>query len=138
MRSLALAGLLAGISSTAFAADPPNIVGTWVPVSYAQAYAGSGGGVPDSNKATFIKGVTGAWNYVIDKQDGAAFSGASKSPSGEASVFVGVFGIDGKHFVTSTGRGNHEGEVVGDQLEICWTDNVEKYIGVSCALYKRQ
>jgi hypothetical protein len=40
--------------------------------------------------------------------------------------------------VTSTGRGNHEGEVVGDQLEICWTDNVEKYIGVSCALYKRQ
>jgi hypothetical protein len=123
MRSLALAVLLAGISSTAFAADPPNIVGTWVPVSYAGAYIGTGGT---------------AWNYVIDKQDGAAFYGASRSPSGEASVFVGVFSPDGMHFWTSTGRGNHEGEIMGDQLEICWTDNVEKYVGVSCAVYKRQ
>jgi hypothetical protein len=138
MRSLALAVLLAGISSAAFAADPPNIVGTWVPVSYAGAYIGTGGGVPDSNKPTFTTGVATAWNYVIDKQDGAAFYGASRSPSGEASIFVGVFGPDGKHFWTSTGRGNHEGEIMGDQLEICWTDNVEKYVGVSCAVYKRQ
>ena len=138
MRALILAGLLAGISSTAFAAEPANIVGTWVPVSYGGAYLGTDGGQADSNKAVFTNGTAKAWNYVVDKQEGAAFYGASRSPTGEQSVFVGVFSPDGTHFWTSTGRGNHEGQVMGNQLEICWTDNVPNYIGVSCAVYQRQ
>jgi len=119
MRSLSLAILLASISSTAFA-------------------AGTQGGHPDSNKPVFNRSVAKAWNYVVDRQDGAAFSGASKSPTGETGAFVGVFALDGTHFVTSTLRGSHAGEVMGDQLEICWTDNVANYVGVSCAVYKRQ
>ena len=138
MRLLALAVLLVGMSSAAFAADPPSLIGTWVPVSYAEAYAGKSGGHSDTDKPVFTRGVATAWSYVIDRQEGYAFSGASKSPTGESGSFVGVLAMDGKHFVTSTGRGSHAGELSGDQFELCWTDNVENYIGVSCAVYQRQ
>jgi len=138
MRLLALAVLLAGMSSAAFAADPPNLIGTWVPVSYAEAYAGKSGGHSDTDKPVFTRGVATAWSYVIDRQEGYAFSGSSKSPTGESGSFVGVLAMDGKHFTTATGRGSHAGELMGDKFELCWTDNVDNYIGVSCAVYQRQ
>jgi hypothetical protein len=53
-------------------------------------------------------------------------------------MIVGVFRLDGKRFVTSTVRGSAAGELMGDRLEICWTDNIPDFIGASCTVYKRQ
>ena len=79
-----------------------------------------------------------AWKLVIDTQDGAAFSGNNTGPSGKPKLVVGVFRMDGKRFVMATEGGNAAGEVAGDQLEICITDNIPDYVGAICTIYKRQ
>ena len=40
MRSLALAFVLASLSTAALAAEPPNVVGTWIPVEHSSARIG--------------------------------------------------------------------------------------------------
>ena len=118
MRSLALAVLLAGISSTAFAADPHINNSRFLRRrGYRRAAA------PDSNKSTFTMGVATAelchrqetWRFTARAGARAARQHLSGCSVRTASL-------------TSTGRGNHEGEIMGDQLD-CWTDNVEKYVG---------
>ena len=138
MRLLTFVILLGSVSSTAFAADAPNIVGTWIPVSFVTAHAGIGGELPDSDRPIFSNDPATAWALTIDAQDGAAFSGSSKGTSGSSGMIVGVFRLDGKRFVTSTVRGSAAGELMGDRLEICWTDNIPDFIGASCTVYKRQ
>ena len=138
MRLLKIVVLLSSLSSAAFAADAPNIVGTWIPVSFVTAHAGIGGELPDSDRPIFSTDPATAWALTIDAQDGAAFAGSSKGTSGSSGMFVGVFRLDGKRFVTSTVRGSAAGELIGDRLEICWTDNIPDFIGASCTVYKRQ
>jgi hypothetical protein len=138
MRSLPLAVLLASLSSTAFAADAPKVIGTWVPVAFSSAHAGTGGAFPDSAKPTFVKDPAAGWTLTIDSQDGAAFSGMDKGPDGKSGVIAGVFRMDGQRFILSTVTGAAAGEVIGDQLEICWTDNIPNFIGAGCTVYKRQ
>ena len=57
------------------------------------------------------------------------FSGSSKGPKGTPGTLVGVFRMDGQRFVLATDTGDATGEVMGDQLEICWTDNIPNLIG---------
>jgi len=78
MRSLALAALLVGLSTTAFAADAPKIIGTWVPVSFTSAHDGTGGEFADEPNPVFTKDPGEGWTLTIDKQDGPAFSGTGK------------------------------------------------------------
>ena len=138
MRSLALAVLLAGISSTAFAADPANITGTWVPVAFSAAEVGTPEAITDADKPATSHDTAGAWKLTIDTQDGGAFTGSSVSPAGKKNVFVGAFRLDGKRFVVATTRGGSTGEVMGDQMEVCWTDNIPNLIAAGCTVYKRQ
>jgi hypothetical protein len=138
MRSLALAVLLAGISATAFAADPTNITGTWVPVAFSGAEVGTPEAISATDKPATKHDTAGAWKLTIDTQDGGAFAGSSVSPTGTSGLFVGAFRLDGKRFVISTTHGGSTGEVVGDQLEVCWTDNIANLIAAACTVYKRQ
>jgi hypothetical protein len=138
MRSLALAVLLAGISSTAFAADPANITGTWVPVAFSAAEIGTPAAISATDKPAIKHDTAGAWKITIDTQDGAAFTGTSVSPAGKKNLFVGAFRLDGKRFVVATTQGGSTGEVVGDQLEVCWTDNIPNLIAAGCTVYNRQ
>jgi len=139
MRSLSLAILLASISSTAFAADPANIAGTWVPVSFASAHDGTAGVFDDAAKPSFVKDPALAFTLTVDAQDGPAFSGTWKGgPKGTTRTVVGVFRMDGQRFVIATDTGDATGEVMGDQLEICWTDNIPNLIAAACTVYKRQ
>jgi hypothetical protein len=62
----------------------------------------------------------------------------STGPTGLIEKTVGVFRLDGVRFVLSTTSGGALGEIMGNQIEICWNDNVPNYIAASCTLYKRQ
>jgi hypothetical protein len=137
MRSLAFAVLLAGISSAAFAADPANIVGTWVPTGLSAATIGTPEGISATDKPTTSHDIAGAWTVTIDAQDGGAFTGTGLGPSGKAPI-VGAFRLDGKRFVISSTNGFASGEVDGDQLDLCWTDNIPYLIAAGCAVYKRK
>ena len=138
MRSLVLAAVLVGLSATAFAADAPKVIGTWVPVSFASAHDGTGGVFDDAAKPSFVNDPGAGWTLTIDAQDGPAFSGTDKGPKGNSGTFVGVFRMDGQRFVMATETGDATGEVMGDQLEVCWADNIPNLIGVGCTVYKRQ
>ena len=138
MRSLALAAVLVGLSAPAFAADAPKVIGTWVPVSFTSAHDGTGGVFQDAEKPSFVKDAGEGWTLTIDAQDGPAFSGTDKGPKGNSGTVVGVFRMDGQRFVMATDSGDATGEVMGDQLEICWTDNIPNLIGAGCTVYKRQ
>jgi len=140
MRLLAFAALLAAAATPALAAEPFNILGTWIPVSHAAARIGTtpSGAYGTYTKPSLVRDKGLGWNYTFDKQDGAAFSGISHGPKGKPEMTVGVFRMDGRRFVLSTDSGNASGEVNGDEIEICWTDNVPNYIAASCTTYERK
>jgi len=138
MRSLALAVLLAGISSTAFAADPTNIVGTWVPTAFSAASVGTPEAISATDKPATSHDASGGWSVTVDTQDGGAFVGTVTGPSGKPKPLVGAFRLDGKRFVISTTSGAGTGEIDGDQLEVCWTDNIANLIAAGCTVYQRK
>ena len=140
MRLLALAALLTAAATPALAAEPFNILGTWVPVSHAASRIGTtpSGAYDTATKPSLVRDKALGWSYTFDEQDGAAFSGISNGPKGKPEMTVGVFRMDGRRFVLSTDSGNASGEVNGDEIEICWTDNVPNYIAASCTTYKRK
>jgi hypothetical protein len=140
MRPLVLAFLFAGLSTTALAAEPFNILGTWVPVSHAAARIGTAptGAYDTAVKPSLVRDIALAWSYTFDKQDGAAFSGVSNGPKGKSVIAVGVFRMDGQRFVLSTEDGSATGEVTGDEIEVCWTDTVPNYIAAKCTTYRRK
>ena len=88
-------------------------------------------------KPSLTKGTDDAFKWRIDAQDGGSFSGTATGPKGKTETIVGAFRQDGKRFVFSTGNGNGSGEVSGDDLEFCWTDNIPSYIAAGCPTYKR-
>ena len=49
-----------------------------------------------------------------------------------------AFRLDGKRFVISTTSGAGTGEIDGDQLEVCWTDNIPNLIAAGCTVYQRK
>ena len=138
MRKLVLAAVLVAGAAPALAAEPFNFVGTWIPVEHASARLGTSPAYDTTTQPSIITDNSAAWSYVIDKQDGAAFAGTAHGPRSKTEAVVGVFRADGAHFVLSSDSGAATGEVVGDGVEICWTDNLPNYIGASCTTYKRK
>ena len=80
------------------------------------------------------------WSYVFDQQDGAAFSGTSiGGPKGTKHVAVGVFRMDGKRFVFSTDSGAGTGEIVdANQIQLCFTDNLDNFVAAACTTLQRK
>ena len=137
MRSLVLAAFLALLSVPAFAADPPNLVGTWVAVEHSGARVGPREGYATSTTPVLSHDLKFAWKLVIENQDGTAFAGHNVGPSGKSAQVVGVIRADGTRFVMATEGGNASGEIIGDRLEFCVTDNIPTYVGAICTIYKR-
>ena len=137
MRSLVLAAFLALLSVPAFAADPPNLVGTWIPVEHSGARVGPREGYATSTTPVLSHDLHLAWKLVIESQDGPAFAGHNMGPSGKSTQVVGVIRADGTRFVMATEGGSASGEIMGDRLEFCVTDNIPVYVGAICTIYKR-
>jgi hypothetical protein len=139
MRKLMLAAVILAGASPALAAEPFNITGTWVPVSGASARSGASP-VYDNTTAqpSLVKDSSAAWSFSFDKQDGGAFAGSANEPKGKTELVLGVIRADGRSFVLSTETGSASGELSGQGIEICWTDNLPSYIGASCTTYQRK
>jgi len=139
MRKLILAAILAAAAFPALAAEPFNITGSWIPTYRAAAWVGTHpGGAYSSTKPTLSNDVATAWSYTFDKQDGGAFAGFVVGPTGTKEAAVGAFHQDGRRFVLSTDYGSAAGEVNGDEIELCWTDNVANFNEAGCQTYKRK
>ena len=139
MRKLMLVAVILAGASPALAAEPFNITGTWVPVSGASARFGPSP-VYDNTTAqpSLVKDSSAAWSLSFDKQDGGAFAGSATGPKGKTELVLGVIRADGRTFVLSTEAGSATGELSGDGIEVCWTDNLPNYIGASCTTYQRK
>ena len=139
MRMLVLAGVFAVAALPALAAEPFNITGSWIPTYRAAAWVGTHpGGAYSSTKPTLSNDVATAWSYTFDQQQGGAFSGYVVGPTGSKEAVVGAFHQDGRRFVLSTDFGSAAGEVDGDGIELCWTDNVPNFNEAGCQTYKRK
>ena len=102
MRSLVLAAFLALLSVPAFAADPPNLLGTWIPFEHSGARVGPREGYATSTTPVLSHDLHLAWKLVIESQDGPAFAGHNMGPSGKSTQVVGVIRADGTRFVMAT------------------------------------
>jgi hypothetical protein len=139
MRKLMLVSVILAGVSPALAAEPFNITGTWVPVAGASARFGPSPVYDNTTgQPSLIKDSSAAWSYSFDKQDGGAFAGSAHGPKGKTELVLGVIRADGRTFVLSTETGSATGELSGDRIEICWTDNLANYIGASCTTYQRK
>jgi hypothetical protein len=67
MRTLMLAAALAVCSVPALAAEPFNIIGTWVPVEHAAAREGDSATYGSTTVPSFVTENSGAWSYNFDQ-----------------------------------------------------------------------
>jgi len=129
------AGLLA--SSVAFAADPPDLVGTWKATGEANGAAGISLGAksdhsPAAETPTFDDDGP-SWDVVIKEQKGRAFHGVAKAPEGGEVELVGVVSFDGEELLISGTNYAVFGEVVGDgKIEFCYQDHRDDRAEVDC------
>lgn len=134
---LASAALLA--SAAAAAADAPNLIGTWKPVELASARYGTFNPQHAMESDLVLSNdPRGGVTFVIDKQDGAAFSGRTEGPGGRPGTLVGAIRRDGKNFAVSTDFGAGTGIIDGNELEFCWFDTNPYFAAVSCYVHKRE
>jgi hypothetical protein len=138
MQLLAISGaLLVILSIDAVAADAPNIVGTWMPITYASARIGTHSQYGSTSKPSLNNSTDAAFKLKIDVQNGNSFSGSATGPKGKIEQMVGAFRQDGKRFVFSVANGSASGELNGDELEFCFNDNIPNYVAAACTTYKR-
>jgi len=134
---LGVAALLATVSAAS--AEVRNLVGTWKPVELASARYGMFNPQHEMPSGLVLSndprsGVA----FVIDKQDGAAFSGRTVGPGDKPGTLVGAIRRDGRNFAVSTDFGAGSGIIEGDELEFCWFDTNPYFAAVSCYVQKRQ
>ena len=136
--ALLLCCLLA--SSSAFAGDSLNVIGTWVGVANVAVL-----GVNPNHKTTDLKEIRFAkteFTFIIDKQQGQNFSGYRFSKNGSKDNFVGAFRSDMKSGVMSDSDGARAFQMVGkDLMDSCYTHTISsngKSTVAECNELKRQ
>jgi hypothetical protein len=138
MRSSAhAAAILLSVSVGAAAAEPPNLVGDWTRSAISSAQLGEHPGYAPSAKPVFSNSTGEDWTMKVDKQEGNSFSGTLKGSKGVPQTIIGTFERDGKHFVFATNNDTGAGEATSDELQYCWSTSTPRFLGVGCAIYKR-
>lgn len=133
---IAVAALMTAATAS-FAAEAPNMVGTWKPaVDHASARVGTSPGYVEPQDKPKLN-TPEAWTLKIEAQDGRAFHGQAIGTNGKAQSLVGVFLSDGKRFHVSTETGAAVGEMTGDSFEYCWTDALPTVVAVYCGVYSK-
>ena len=102
-----------------YAADYPGILGTWERVSGSRAVTGTVQNQVPAAMST--SGEPGLQTIRISEQNGGAFVGEAKLATGEIYLVAGAFRKDGKRYVISSDIGSLSGEVLGNELEVCFT-----------------
>lgn len=136
----ALSLVTLSIAAPASAADTPNLVGTWkVAGEMPMAHWGAGNehGL-DAVATPTAKMTTSDWTLVIDAQNGRAFYGHAVSPKGGKEMQAGVIRRDNKSVLIAGDTATLEGEVDGNEMELCYSDNVTGKAQVFCVVMVKQ
>jgi len=118
----------------------PDLVGTWKMSGQGHAAARQGSGSTHFDRMTVptFEAPDERWTFVFEVQKGRSFYGSATGPSGKSTSFVGVFRRDGRNFIVSSQSGIILGEMVGEDMEICFADNVPDWMAVNCAMLTRR
>jgi len=138
MKSFAVGMLVCvTLGGTAVAADVPNLIGTWKPTgeSAGARIGHSHAGWAAASEPVFNP--TPRPFVVVEKQNGRGLSGYEVLPDGRKDPFVGVFKRDGKQIIVSTELGAATADVVGDEIEWCWHDNLPTVSVAVCDVMKK-
>lgn len=122
-------------SSQAFAADYPNIAGTWERTSGMRAVTGTA-----QNKQAAVltsSGESGLQMIRVAEQSSGVFAGEAQLVGGENHQIAGAFRKDGKRYVISSDIGTLSGEVSGDDMEACFTTLLTNVNIAGCYQLKR-
>jgi hypothetical protein len=137
---IATLGAVLFVTSTAFAADPPDLVGTWKATGEAHASVRLGDGNehhPEYDDPSFGT-PEHAWTIVINEQKGRGFHGVAKSPKGGEEEIVGVVSFDAEHLIIAGDEAGLFGEVLGDKIEFCYQDHEDDRAAVACFIAAKQ
>ena len=132
LKSIIVGGLVVQ-AGLVFAADPPNIVGTWKASSGAYSTTGT-----DSKKAAPVLSQQ-SWHseLKIMEQKGRVFNGVSKRPDGSDLLFAGTFAANGKNFTVSADKGIWAGTYEAGKLEYCGATISTEYNLTFCSSFEK-
>lgn len=121
------------LSGSSFAADAPNVLGTWKASSGVYSKTGT-----DAKKAAPVLSQQ-PWQseFKITDQKGRVFNGATKRPDGSELLFAGAFSINGKNFTISADRGILMGTYESGKLEYCGSTISTEYNLAFCSTMER-
>jgi hypothetical protein len=130
MRSFIIASaVLAGSSLGALGADAPNMVGSWTRTDVTMVLS-------KGSKPLFVNHDSDqVWKLKIDAQEKGSFSGTLTGSIPKSQAIVGAFQSDGKRFVFSTAAESGSGEVNGDEMQYCWTN--QRAVLAGCSVFKK-
>lgn len=130
---------MVSMTSMAWAADEPNLVGKWKIVDGPDSYAGVIIKNPsDPNSKPVILKSEAFYEVIIDGQEGRAFHGRAIPPSKTPVIpLVGVIRLNRQEVVMSTHYGAYVGDIRGNVLDLCWFDTVAEVIQVACTVYEK-
>ena len=131
MKNISLVGLaFAVMTGYSFAADAPNIVGTWKPISGVYSTTGT-----ELKKAAPVLSQQ-PWHseIKITDQKGRVFNGATKRSDGTELMLAGVFAANGKSFTISTDKGIYTGTYEAGKLEYCGATLSMEYNLTFCSI----
>ena len=132
--------ILAIAAGPAFAADPPDLVGTWKATGEAHAAVRVGDRTehqPKYASPTFLT-PDNVWTIEIKEQNGRGFHGVARSPRGSEEQIVGVVSYDAEHLIIAGEEAGLFGEVLGDKIEFCYQDHDDDLAAVACFLAAKQ
>jgi len=134
LKSIIIAGVFLHTGLT-FAADAPNIVGTWEATSGYWSQTGT-----DSNPAPVeLSQKPIQQNLIIQAQQGNTFHGTTIRSSGESRNLAGVIGPDGKSLIFSIDYGAGTGLLTedGSQMRYCGTTIQLTRNFAFCTIFKK-
>jgi hypothetical protein len=134
MKNLALAFLsFAFLAGSSYAADAPNIVGTWKAISGVSSTTGT-----ELKKAPAVLSQQ-PWHSEINitEQKGRVFNGATKRPDGSQLMLAGAFAANGKNFTISTDKGILTGTYEAGKLEYCGATLSTEYNLTFCSTLEK-
>lgn len=119
----------------AFAADIPDLVGSWKPIPDTDVSVRLG--AANAHSPEYAKPVFGdpaaAWTMIFEKQNGREAYGYALSPKGKKEPFVAVLNFKLDTLFISGLAWTSQGELIGDgRIEFCYQDQEPARASADC------
>lgn len=130
---------VASCAGQAFAADIPDLVGSWQPLPETHVSVRLGAANDYSPEYSTPTGGDAAWTMVFEAQDGRVSHGYALSPTGAKEPFVAVLTYSLDRLLISGLEWTSRGEFVEDgRIEFCYQDQEPGRASVDCSLAAKE